>query len=932
MAISNALAWQLNNGGSAADLYDNIRTFLAASPDAATTQAAMAQYGISGEDVAAATGGKSGGLLGGNILAGASWNSLNTTLGDQLTQATGQATTNVAVGGATTADTLNQLNTYLAGGGQFDPNATVYLQTGGVDFINGIDKDTVKSNINQIVKTLASQGVDVVLTGSPYAKSIDDVINNNFDPKVDQIFTDIARENNNVALVGIQGEILQNKKLLVDALHTNAEGTSIYNQAVIDSLSQFKNEVPSSTPQAIAQVQQSNTVATTPSVITQAANVASNYSDPIKAAEAANNIITSNDINKAVQVDKTTQIDLQNPIEKAQSNQSMADIQAAITAESIAKQQAAEQVYWQKVAENKAATDAAALANTSTTTKKVIPTARGTVIEGDNIDAQIAGVPQVVYQTRVDPNNTANWETYNPITGEVIDRGTFAGGGDQGLLAASRPVLALAASVLGAPYLSNLIAGSTGLTGSALAGATGATIAGGSTALTGGSTEDTLRAALLGGGGAYAGSALKDYIAAMDVPVDFKNMTAAQIADATETNFINDLKKVGLTNAQIDDFITNTGGVNTILNTGTNVSTPVTDAGTVNITTPSTLNNVINTIASTTPALAVTSPVTDGGTVKVTGTSEPQMTTQEAINLVNSQLASNVTKPTSLATINVTGTGTPATTQEIVNAITSTLPAITTTQAQNIAQQVITSGKPVTTQDVISAISATLPALTTGTTVSTSTLPTTTITAQKPVTAQDIVNAIIATTPTTNLPTTTVIAQKPSSITDAVTAATIPLIQPSTPLTVPKVTADTTTSTVDPLRLAQLGLTAAGLLGAGSALSSSGTPTGYDVVPIPESWKTPPKTSVAPFTQLPPINFGTRNLLIGTQWEKFLDPNYGQVPAPVQYSQPSSLSYNDLMGILGSKQGMPSRSSLSINDVISGIQNQYGQVPSSTMG
>jgi hypothetical protein len=39
-----------------------------------------------------------------------------------------------------------------------------------------------------------------------------------------------------------------------------------------------------------------------------------------------------------------------------------------------------------------------------------------------------------------------------------------------------------------------------------------------------------------------------------------------------------------------------------------------------------------------------------------------------------------------------------------------------------------------------------------------------------------------------------------------------------------------------------------------------------------------------------------------------------------------------LMGILGSKQGMPSASTLSINDIISGIQNQYGQARSSTMG
>lgn len=111
------------------------------------------------------------------------------------------------------------------------------------------------------------------------------------------------------------------------------------------------------------------------------------------------------------------------------------------------------------------------------------------------------------------------------------------------------------------------------------------------------------------------------------------------------------------------------------------------------------------------------------------------------------------------------------------------------------------------------------------------------------------------------------------------------------------------------------------------------TPTGgYDIVPIPTNWTTPPKPTVAPFTPLPAINFGNRNMLVGTQWEKFLDPNYGKVPAPVQYSQPSNLSYNDLMGILGSKQGMPAASNLSINDIISGIQNQYGQTPEGSMG
>jgi hypothetical protein len=553
--------------------------------------------------------------------------------------------------------------------------------------------------------------------------------------------------------------------------------------------------------------------------------------------------------------------------------------------------------------------------------KRIVPTARGTVIEGDDIEEQIAGVPQVVYETRVDPNNTANWETYNPKTGEVIDSGTFAGGGDRGLLAAAAPVIGLAASTVGLPFISNLISGATGLTGSALSGATGAAIGGGTQAVTGGSAEDIARAALLGGAGGYLGRELNNYISSMDVPVDFNNMTPEQIADATETNFINDAKRAGLTNAQIDDFITNAGGSSIF--TPTAVSTPVTDSGTVSITAPTTpsLSNVLSTIAATTPTVTVAAP-------------KSQMTDQAAIDLVNSQIAANVKTPANLANLEVTSNR-PATVQEVVNAITATLPTVTPTQAATIAEQVVTSNKPVTTQEVINAITATLP---TTTAITTSTVPTQTITAQKPITTQDIVNAIVATTPVTTptvttpttVPTQTITAQKPSSITDAVTAATIPLIQPSVPLEVTPVTAEKTT-TIDPIRAAQLGLTAAGLLGAGSAMSGGGA-TQYPIVPVPESWATPPKPSVAPFTQLPPINFGNRNLLIGTQWEKFLDPNYGKVPAPVQYSQPSNLSYNDLMGILGSKQGMPPASSLSINDIISGIQNQYGQTASRTMG
>ncbi len=193
-------------------------------------------------------------------------------------------------------------------------------------------------------------------------------------------------------------------------------------------------------------------------------------------------------------------------------------------------------------------------------------------------------------------------------------------------------------------------------------------------------------------------------------------------------------------------------------------------------------------------------------------------------------------------------------------------------------------------------------------------------------------------TPSATVPEVTVTSTKP-----VVTApTTIPTIVPTTPLVLPTIPVspptppapptpptppDKTPSITDILKVIGTVATIGGV-------ANSVTPpkTTFPIVPVPEDWKTPPKTGVAPFTPLTPIDFGNRNMLIGTQWEKFLDPNYGKVPEPVQYSQPSNMSYNDLMGILGNKQGYPSASSLSINDIISGIQNQYGQANPSAMG
>ena len=452
----------------------------------------------------------------------------------------------------------------------------------------------------------------------------------------------------------------------------------------------------------------------------------------------------------------------------------------------------------------------------------VIPTTRGNVIEGDNIEQQIAGIPQVVYETRVDPNNPANWETYNPKTGEVIDRGTFAGGGDKGLLAASAPVIALAGSTVGLPFISSLIGGATGLTGAELAAATGATIGGGSQLVTGNSTEDALKAAILGGVGGYVGNQLT-------------GTSSLANANVQELNAASDLASnmadQGMSLGQINQTLQSVGYQPEI------ITSALEDAANI-ISTQSTVSQ------ASTPLNQVTTPVSD--TVNITGNAPVNLS--NVISTIGSIIPDNKTV-------------------EIVDKTEKTQPIIDTSALNQDAGTVDVVGNK--TMDLGSVINL----------INSGNLDTT-----------NLVNNVADTTTT----------DKGNNLT-----------------------------ATDAIRLASIGTTLAGL---NAATQNADTTTQFPIIPVPEEWTGQPPTIVAPRPKLQPIDFGSRNLLMGTQWEKFLSPTYGQVPAPVQYSQPTNMSYNDLMSILGSKQGMPPASSLSINDIISGIQNQYGQTPTRTMG
>ena len=116
--------------------------------------------------------------------------------------------------------------------------------------------------------------------------------------------------------------------------------------------------------------------------------------------------------------------------------------------------------------------------------------------------------------------------------------------------------------------------------------------------------------------------------------------------------------------------------------------------------------------------------------------------------------------------------------------------------------------------------------------------------------------------------------------------------------------------------------------------SLSGGSGGFPIVPIPADWTSPIKpTVVTEATPLAPIDFGNKEMLRGTQWEQLLDPNYGKAPAmPIMPTNPSNMDFNQLMSILGNSRTSIPTQNVSINDVIAGIQSQYGQTPQGSMG
>ena len=541
---------------------------------------------------------------------------------------------------------------------------------------------------------------------------------------------------------------------------------------------------------------------------------------------------------------------------------------------------------------------------------QVNPNGRGGFVDmqGNPVDPSTVTAEQIsgeagtdtIYTTKTTTKAYGNKETGQEVPMTYSERqqgnawgGTFEGSGNTGYrvqftpdgkpvfyttgasssdVAFYAPIIAAALTPILGPAASALLgpAASTVAT-SALTGA----LVGGATA---GLTEgDILKGALLGG----AGGAASGYLGGGDLaPTEITERQFA-IADAKQ------LAASGIPTDQISEILSSSGYNEAIVNRAMEVinpnpvavSTPVLEQTPSNaVITNYPTENVQVTAPSVAPTPTINEviaslqmpAVTAQPNLEIVGKQVPTQVSPEVVNAVNAAIQANVAPP--VETVKVTGQAEkPQTVQEVINAITAATITTPTPEA------VITGERPVTKEpEPVTPIVPTLP---------------------------------LTTTPTTPAPTAPAEEVKPKEEEKKKSWTAGELAE-----------------------LARLGLLATTIFG---AASQDNGPTQYGIVPVPEDWKSPVYqkdilgTGTSTFT---PTDYSNRNLLIGTQWEKFLDPNYGKVPEPIKFNQPSGMSYDQLMGILGnSADTMPSQA-LTINDVISGIQNQYGQIPTRSMG
>ena len=129
-----------------------------------------------------------------------------------LIQIPGMTMQNLGVSGSTSADGLQRLRDYFAGG---STSSLVVVALGANDILHGVPADATEANLNAIVAECKSRGIPVLLCGVKIP----------FKFGTDAIFEDVANKNH-VALVPdvLMGEAFHDDLMQEDHMHPTAAG------------------------------------------------------------------------------------------------------------------------------------------------------------------------------------------------------------------------------------------------------------------------------------------------------------------------------------------------------------------------------------------------------------------------------------------------------------------------------------------------------------------------------------------------------------------------------------------------------------------------------------------------------------------------------------------------------------------------------------
>ncbi|MEL6202101.1 MAG: arylesterase [Pseudomonadota bacterium] len=145
---------------------------------------------------------------------------------------------NAGVSGDTTSGGLARLNWSVP-----DDTDLVILELGGNDALRGITPDITSANLDQMIESLKTRSIDVILVGILAPPNMGDSYSDAFNPIYEQL-----AQKHDVPLYPffLDGVITDPSLMLADGIHPNGKGTTVMAEKLLPLVANYLDETPPS--------------------------------------------------------------------------------------------------------------------------------------------------------------------------------------------------------------------------------------------------------------------------------------------------------------------------------------------------------------------------------------------------------------------------------------------------------------------------------------------------------------------------------------------------------------------------------------------------------------------------------------------------------------------------------------------------------------